>query len=270
MAIRLKSLPWSGGDVQIVYEDDDLIVCNKPSGLLTVPIPKSAAENLYTMLREYVTGRGKIALTVHRIDRYTTGLVVFAKHKTARHSLVQQFLAHRPIRVYHALVRGVVKNKAGELVHRLKQVKTSFKNIIAAEGDPDGAIARCTYRVIEQYPKAALVEIHLDTGFKNQIRAQFSIIGHPLVGDIQYGKKRPDYLLDRQALHAYRLTFVHPRNGKPITFQADYPADFQAAIEKLKSGAEAFGVSDPAVEEAAALVSKVAKTWNKKLTRRRF
>jgi 23S rRNA pseudouridine1911/1915/1917 synthase len=270
MAFRLKSLPWSGGDVPIVYEDDDLIVCNKPSGLLTVPIPKSAAENLYTMLREYVTGRGKIALTVHRIDRYTTGLVVFAKHKTARHSLVQQFLAHRPIRVYHALVRGVVKEKAGALVHRLKQVETSFKNVIAADDDPDGAVARCTYRVVEQYPKAALVEIHLDTGFKNQIRAQFGIIGHPLVGDIQYGKKRSDYLLDRQALHAYRLTFDHPRNGKPVTFQADYPADFEAAIVTLKSGAGADGISDPAAEEAASLVSKVAKSGDKKPNRKRF
>jgi 23S rRNA pseudouridine1911/1915/1917 synthase len=274
MSFRTQSVPWAGGEVPIIHEDEDIIVCNKPSGLLTVPIPKSAAENLYTILREYVTGRGKIALTVHRIDRYTTGLVVFAKHKTARHSLVQQFLKHTPTRVYHCLVRGTVKKTEGELIHRLKQVETSFKNVIAAEDDEEGSNARLTYKVLEQYPKAALVEVKLDTGFKNQIRAQFSILGNPLVGDVQYGKKREASVLNRQALHAYQLTFVHPRMQKPITFQAPYPQDFADALQLLKIGLAPDGGVDENGDDinAAAAVARaqLAETQPAKPRKKRY
>lgn len=231
---QFNSLPWSGGEVPIVYEDHDIIVLNKPVGLLTVPIPKSAAENLFTLLREYVTGRGKIALTVHRIDRYTSGLVLFAKHKSSRHQMVQQFLSHTPERIYHALVHGVVKKPEGQLVHRLKQIEVSFKNIQAAKDDPEGAEARLWYHVVEQWEKAALVEMKLDTGFKNQIRAQFAIIGNPLVGDIQYGRKSDTAMLGRQALHAHKLTVTHPGTRRPISFEAPYPDDFAEAMQLLK------------------------------------
>lgn len=232
----LTSLPWSRGQVPIVYEDNDIIVLNKPVGLLTVPIPKSAAENLFSILREYVRGRGKIALTVHRIDRYTSGLVVFAKHKTSRHQLVHQFLSHTPVRVYHCLVRGTVVKPEGVLKHHMKQVIESFKNVPTSKDDPEGAEARLQYKVLEQWEKSALVEVHLDTGFKNQIRAQFAILGNPLVGDIQYGKKTDNLLMNRQALHAYQLTIIHPSKKTPITFKADYPADFEDAMHLLKMG----------------------------------
>ncbi len=220
---------------KIIYQDEDLVAVSKPPGLLTVPIPKSSAPNLLDMLRRDLTSRSSAILVVHRIDRYTSGIVVFAKNKTARHELVRQFRAHEPVREYLALVRGTVAKREGILVHHLKLVKKGFRNISVSPKDPDSAQAKLRYVVHEQYPKAALVGVQLITGLKNQIRVQFAEIGNPVIGDRHYKEKEMlEPLINRQALHAWRVSLIHPSQKKQVTFEAPLPLDMNRLIKGYK------------------------------------
>jgi 23S rRNA pseudouridine1911/1915/1917 synthase len=214
--------------IQIVYEDNDMVVVAKPSGLLSVPIPNMQSANLLEALNLELTMSNEKAITVHRIDRYTSGLVVFAKNSDAHKDLVRQFLSHTPIRTYLCLVRGVVEPNQGELMHYLKKIQSGFRNIVVQEGDPDGALARMTF-------ETTLLQVNLDTGLKNQIRVQLAEIGHPLVGDRHYAQDEIDEeLIDRQALHSWKLTLEHPRTGKNIHFEADVPSDMRRLIEAYR------------------------------------
>lgn len=217
----------------IVHEDKDILVADKPAGLLSVPIPKGRVKNLYELVADYLASTKRSpAFTVHRIDRYTSGLMVFAKNKQAERKLTQQFRDQQAERVYLALVRGVVKQDEGELVHHLRLIKKGFRNIVVDPEEPGATYARLTYRVKKRFLDSTLVEVHLDTGLKNQIRVQFEAAGHQLVGDQHYApeeKKEP--LINRQALHAWRLTFVHPRTGKPFSCEAKIPADMMKLID---------------------------------------
>jgi 23S rRNA pseudouridine1911/1915/1917 synthase len=221
--------------IQIVYEDNDMVVVAKPSGLLSVPIPNMQSANLLEALNLELTMSNEKAITVHRIDRYTSGLVVFAKNSDAHKDLVRQFLSHTPIRTYLCLVRGVVEPNQGELMHYLKKIQSGFRNIVVQEGDPDGALARMTFKVLERHRETTLLQVNLDTGLKNQIRVQLAEIGHPLVGDRHYAQDEIDEeLIDRQALHSWKLTLVHPRTGKNIHFEADVPSDMRRLIEAYR------------------------------------
>lgn len=221
--------------IHIVYEDDDMVVVSKPSGLLTVPIPNMQSANLLESLNMDLSLHNEKAITVHRIDRYTSGLVVFAKNSIAHRELVKQFLAHTPVRTYLALVRGVVEPNQGELIHYLKKVQRGFRNVVVGEGDPDGTMARLTFRVIERHPETTLVQINLDTGLKNQIRVQLAEFGHPMVGDRHYSPNEiEEELIDRQALHSWKLSFEHPKSGKMMHFEADIPTDMNRLIQAYK------------------------------------
>lgn len=221
--------------INIVHEDNDIIVCVKPSGLLSVPIPNMQSSNLLDALNLELDVSNEKAITVHRIDRFTSGLVVFAKNSEAHRHLVRQFLNHTPIRTYLALVRGVVREEEGELLHYLKKVNRGFRNVVVKEGDPDGSLARLTFKVLERHKETTLVQINLDTGLKNQIRVQFAEFGHPLVGDRHYAPVEIDEpLIDRQALHSWKLTLVHPRTNKPMNFMAELPSDLRRLINFYK------------------------------------
>lgn len=221
--------------INIVYEDDDMVVVSKPSGLLTVPIPNMQSANLLEALNLDMSMHNEKAITVHRIDRYTSGLVVFAKNSISHRELIKQFLAHTPVRTYLALVRGVVEPNQGELVHYLKKVQRGFRNVSVPEGDPDGTMARLTFRVLERHSETTLLQINLDTGLKNQIRVQLAEFGHPMVGDRHYSPDEiGEELIDRQALHAWKLSFEHPKSGKMMHFDADIPTDMNRLIQAYK------------------------------------
>lgn len=223
----------------VVYQDREIIVVNKPVGLLCVPIPKSKAPNLLDQLKEDFRHQTTIIHIVHRIDRYTSGVVVFAKNKKARSKLVEQFRKHSPVRTYLALVRGVVKKDEQTLVHHMKRVKQGFRNVIVPRNDPESAEARLTYRVVKRYPETTLVEVDLDTGLKNQIRVQLAEAGHPIVGDRHYSSKEKDEKkINRQALHAYRLRIIHPATGEEMDFEAPMPSDMKRLIRyyKMRTG----------------------------------
>jgi 23S rRNA pseudouridine1911/1915/1917 synthase len=221
---RRNRITWGGWELPVLFEDKDLIAISKPSGLLTVPIHKSQAISAEFILNQATKDSDSPIKAVHRIDRYTTGVVLFSKSRWAYQKMVKHFLSHEPVRTYLCWVHGVIGPDSGELVHYLKLIKAQFKNILADE-ESGGERARLTYKVLHRYAKATQVEVKLDTGFKNQIRVQFSAIGHSIVGERQY-VETPDGLLDRQA---YTLEIVHPRTLKPVKIKAPMPKD----LEKL-------------------------------------
>jgi RluA family pseudouridine synthase len=219
--------------IKVIHEDRDLIVINKPVGLLTVPIPGSKVINLFDILKQEYPQTP--IYVVHRIDRYTSGIVLFARSKAGFTSLKEQFSQHTAQRMYLAVVQGQLEHPEGTLEHMLKQVKSGFKNILARDTDPSGTLARLHYRLVETIgDRASLVEIMLDTGLKNQIRVQFSAIGHPILGDRQYGDPSTQGLIARQALHASALGIVHPRFRELQWFKSPIPGDINTLITTLK------------------------------------
>lgn len=215
----------------ILYEDKDVIAVNKPAGILTVPIPGMKSANLQERLDDHLRKQKKQAWTVHRIDRYTSGVVLFAKNSRARKDLIRQFRNHEPGRIYLALIRGVPDPPEGELVHHMKRIKQGFRNVIVPKSDPKASEARLKYRVTERFKNTSLVEVALVTGLKNQIRVQFAELGHPTVGDRHYASdEQEEKLIHRQALHASRLEFVHPGTKQTVALTAPWPKDFHRLI----------------------------------------
>ena len=227
------------GELPIVYEDDELIVVNKPAGLLAVPLERRAeAASVFDQIEDHLRPSGKRRpLVVHRIDRDTSGLVVFAKDSAAQARLKAQFKKREPERVYWAVVYGHPEPPSGTWRDHLVW---DTKLLIQKEThprDPQGLEAICTYRTVERFADTALVEVRLQTGKRNQIRIQARLRGHTLVGERRY-IYGPDSLrtvhFERQALHALRLGFGHPTTGRPLTFEAPLPPDFADLLARLR------------------------------------
>lgn len=228
-------------DLPIVYEDDQLVVLNKPAGLLAVPLPlrrREDARSVFEDLKAYLRQRGRRrAFVVHRIDRDTSGLVVFAKSEDAQEHLKAQFKRHQPERVYNAVVYGHPSPPQGTWRDHLVWDERALIQKETHPRDPNAKEAICHYRVIERLAGAALIEVTLVTGRRNQIRIQARLRGHTLVGEQRY-IYGPDELrsiaFPRQALHARRLAFRHPADNRPMQFEAPLPADFEALIARLR------------------------------------
>jgi 23S rRNA pseudouridine1911/1915/1917 synthase len=174
---------------------------------------------------------------VHRIDRDTSGLVLFAAHERAQRHLKQQFLRREPERVYRAVLHGRVEPDAGHWRDRLVWSDKALIQREARDDDPRGADAISAYRVLERFDAATLLEIRLETGKQNQIRVQAQLRGHPLVGERRYvtaeaGETR--ILCPRQALHAQALAFRHPADDRPLRFEAPLPKDLQKLLATLR------------------------------------
>jgi RluA family pseudouridine synthase len=213
---------------QVLYSDKDIMISNKPAGLLTVPIKDMPGVSLQQLVQQEF---GVRARPVHRIDRYTSGIVAFALNKTGYTELVRQFRSHEPDRVYTALVRGVIAEERGTLVHYMKLIKDGFRNILVKNPE-DGTQAVLHYEVVERFKDTTLVTIALQTGLKNQIRVQFEAIGHPLVGDRHYHEvEEKEVAINRQALHAAKLAITHPATGKRMYFSCDPPQDMRRLID---------------------------------------
>ena len=216
----------------MLYEDDAVIVLNKPAGLLAVPIKGSDVPSALSLLIAELKPRRQRALIVHRIDRFASGILLFAKTDRDRDTLIKQFLAHTPVRKYLAVVRGWLKEESGTLVHYFRR-EGMYQQLRTAR-DPEAARAELRYSVDRAFADATLVRVELVTGLQNQIRAQFSAMGHPLIGDRKYHpKEAEEQLIDRVALHAAYLEFVHPRSGETITIECPPPQDFQNLVRQL-------------------------------------
>ncbi|MGH9635076.1 MAG: RluA family pseudouridine synthase [Candidatus Angelobacter sp.] len=220
-------------EVAVLYEDDAVIVLNKPAGLLAVPIKGSDVPSALSLLIAELKPRKQRALIVHRIDRFASGILLFAKTDRDRDTLIRQFLAHTPVRKYLAVVRGRLKEESGTLVHYFRR-EGMYQQLRTAR-DPEAARAELRYSVDRAFADATLVRVELITGLQNQIRAQFSAMGHPLIGDRKYRpKEAEEQLIDRVALHAAYLEFVHPRSGETITIECTPPQDFQSLVRQLE------------------------------------
>ena len=235
--------------LDIVYEDDDLIVIDKPAGMVVHPAPGSADGTLVNALLHHcagsLSGIGGVKRPgiVHRIDKDTSGLLVAAKNDRAHHGLAAQFAEHSIERVYNALVWGVPLPRQGEIEGAIGRNPSDRKKMaIVSNGKP----ALTYFKTISAFGDyAGLVECRLATGRTHQIRVHMTSIGHPLVGDQLYGKIRskgraPEAVKDRlnsfprQALHARVLGFDHPISGQKLHFESEIPSDLNELIKSLK------------------------------------
>ena len=227
-------------DLPIVHEDSAIVVLNKPAGLLAVPLERRGeARSVYEDLKDYLARRRKPRpFVVHRIDRDTSGLVLFAKTARAQHYLKDQFRRHTAERIYLAVVYGRPPS-AGTWRDHLVWDDRALIQKETHPRDPRGKEAISHYRVVERFADASLIEVTLVTGRRNQIRLQARLRGHTLVGEQRY-TFGPDALrtirFQRQALHAQRLSFRHPADGRELQFEAPMPEDIQALLERLRDG----------------------------------
>ena len=230
------------GDLRIVFEDDTLIVLDKPAGLLAVPLERrGGAPSIFDQVTAYLRPHGKRRpLVVHRIDRDTSGLVVFARDPAAQNRLRLQFKRHTVERVYWAVVYGHPEPPDGTWRDRLVWDEKVLIQKETHPRDPKGMDAVSHYTVLERFRLSSLVEVRLETGKRNQIRIQARLRGHTLVGERRY-VYGPDELrpiqFERQALHAHRLVFEHPATGEVLRFEAPIPADMNDLLARLRRAA---------------------------------
>jgi 23S rRNA pseudouridine1911/1915/1917 synthase len=227
--------------LHLLYEDSSLLVINKPAGLLTVPLPSHPDEpSLPDQIRRHLRSHGKRQpLVVHRIDRDTSGLVLFAKTAEAQRKLKDQFKQRKAERVYLAVVHGHPQPESGSWRDSLVWDREELKQPRSDRHDRKAKEAICHYHTLEKFREASLIEVSLVTGKRNQIRIQAGLRGHPLIGEkIYVYETAPPRRIEfrRQALHAHRLGFKHPAHQRPLNFEVAPPDDFQTLLAQLRSG----------------------------------
>ncbi len=229
----------------ILFEDDDIIIVNKPPFFLTVPDRYSPEkDNLYAWLNKKY---GKVFI-VHRLDKETSGIIVFAKNEAAHRDLSRQFEARTVKKIYLTLLDGVVHHDDGEIDKPILLHKNGHRMVVSRNGKNSVT----AYQVIDRFKNFSLVEAQIKTGRMHQIRIHFESIGYPLAVDSIYGRrdgfllseiKKKKYrigkeqeekpLMSRVILHAFKLTIVHPTSKEEINFEAELPRDFAAVIKQL-------------------------------------
>jgi tRNA pseudouridine32 synthase/23S rRNA pseudouridine746 synthase/23S rRNA pseudouridine1911/1915/1917 synthase len=215
----------------ILYEDDDILVVDKSAGLLTVKATyekeKTAHNILTTYIRKGSFKSKKQLFVVHRLDRDTSGVLLFAKSPESKENLKLQWKNVK--KKYLAVVHGILAEKSGTITSYL--VENDDYEVFSVKDSRKGELAMTRYKVLKEAKKFSLLEIELLTGKKNQIRVHFSEKGHPLVGDDKYGRKGE--AKSRLALHSHTITFKHPRTGKELTFEAEVPGFFKSFFENV-------------------------------------
>ena len=231
--------------LDILFEDDHLLVVDKPAGLVVHPAAGNFDGTLVNALLHHCAGRlsgiGGVARPgiVHRIDKDTSGLLVVAKTDRAHEGLAAQFAKHSIHRLYHAVVAGLPKPPSGTVDAPLARSSVNRKKMaIVEEGRGKRAVTH--YRLVEPLRGASLVECRLETGRTHQVRVHLASIGHPLLGDPVYGRSRPEHKdvlkrlnFNRQALHAAELGFVHPVLNENLSFKSALPSDIQELLRAL-------------------------------------
>ena len=213
--------------LKVIYEDDSLIVCDKKRGLLTVPTVMTSKETTcYSILKHYVRQANPRAgiYVVHRLDRETSGLLVFAKTPQLQHYMRDYWRELVTRRTYIAVAEGVIEKSEGQIRTWFTEDKRNAV-VYSSPVDDGGQLAVTNYKVIQSNDNYSLVELHLETGRTNQIRVHLASIGHPVSGDRKYGSGKPSPI-DRLALHAIELEFIHPVTEQVLHFQTPAPKDF--------------------------------------------
>lgn len=224
-------------DLDIIYEDSDLIVINKSQGMVVHPAPGNYTGTLVNALVYHckdLSGINGVARPgiVHRIDKDTSGILVIAKNDNAHKKLAEQLKEHSMKREYVALVEGIIKGESGMVDKPLaRHPKERIKMAVVSGGKR----AVTHYEVVERFERNTLVKCVLETGRTHQIRVHMSYIGHPLVGDPVYGYKKQKFNLNGQMLHAKKLGFIHPNTEKYMEFESEIPDYFNDVLKKLRS-----------------------------------
>ena len=231
--------------LDVLFEDQTLLVLNKPAGLVVHPAAGHYSQTLVNALlhhcRGHLSGIGGVARPgiVHRLDKDTSGCLVVAKHDDAHLALSAQFASRKVDKTYQAIVCGEVARNCGEIRAAIARHPSHRKCMVVDE--EFGREAHTSYRVLERLSASTLVEARLHTGRTHQIRVHFKFLGYPLLGDCTYGHRQNQRVEDltgfkaaRQMLHASELSFIHPRTGKRLKFQAELPQDFRDALAALR------------------------------------
>lgn len=218
-------------DISVVYEDQDLIVINKPAGIVVHPTRRHPEGTLANGLLYYFKEKGEncIVRLVSRLDMDTSGLILVAKNQFSHMSLARDMKLDSFKKGYLALVKGNLREKAGTIDKPIYRTEEDIRRII----DDRGQRSITHYEVVESFEKGDLIRLQLETGRTHQIRVHLNSIGHPILGDTLYGGE-DNNIIGRQALHAYKLSFPHPRHGKVVELEIDLPEDIKQLIEKLK------------------------------------
>ena len=223
--------------LDVVYEDNDVIVVNKPSGLVVHPAPGHPDGTLVNALLHHCGGSlsgvgGELRPgIVHRIDRDTSGLIIAAKNDAAHQALAAQLADHTLARTYEAVVVGALREDGGTVDAPIGRCLSDRKKMAVV---PNGKRAVTHWEVLERFPGYTYVRCRLETGRTHQIRVHMAHLGHPIYGDTVYGGKKPVPGLTGQCLHAVGLRFVHPRTGETVELSCPLSGEFQALLEKLR------------------------------------
>lgn len=224
-------------DLNIVYEDDDLVVVNKPKGMVVHPACGNWSGTLVNALLYNVKNLSGINGVirpgiVHRLDKDTSGLLVVAKNDFAHVELSKQIANKTCKRIYLALLNGNLKNDSGVVINYLTRDPKNRLRYVTSE--TNGKLAETHYTVMERFKDFCLVKFELKTGRTHQIRVHSKFLNHPIVGDELYGSPKSKFKVEGQLLHAYNLEFVHPRTNKVLSFLAPLPADFERVLNSLR------------------------------------
>jgi len=231
---RAKTPTKAPSQIGIIFEDDDFIAINKPVGLLSVESDKET-ECAYGYALQYMQAQGKNnrPYILHRIDKETSGVLVFAKNIKLHSMLKMHWNEQVTLREYYAVVEGILEKKQDTLTTFLKENKN---NLVYTTNDPTGQKAVTQYEVVKENGEYSLLRVRIETGRKNQIRVQMQALGCPVVGDDKYGKKADGTQvkdpLGRLGLHASRLEFVHPLTKEIVAFNATMPPAFREFFGK--------------------------------------
>lgn len=215
--------------VSILYEDNDLLVVEKEAGLLSIASEQEKQETAYAMLTEHVkrTNPKNRIFVVHRLDRDTSGVMLYAKNEAVKEKLQTTWNESVEARTYVALVEGSVRKPEGTITSWLKETKTL--KVYSSPYPNDGQKAVTHYKVLKQNRDFSLLELELETGRKNQIRVHMEDIGHPIVGDKKYGSRQNP--IGRLGLHAHAIAFHHPVTGQLLRFESKIPKPFNRLVE---------------------------------------
>lgn len=225
--IKPKPIVHQNYELPILYEDKDLIAIDKPAGLLTIATSKEKEQTAYHFVSAYVYQKSHQRIFIlHRLDQETSGILIFAKNEAIKNWMQKNWNSIVKTRGYYALVEGIGMSKKGTVHTWLQETKT---HLVYSNQNKVGKEAITHYEVLRETENITLLDVHLDTGRKNQIRVHMKELGHPILGDAKYGSK---HTFPRLALHAYHLEFIHPKTKKNISFKLEMPSCFQNYLDK--------------------------------------
>ncbi|NOW88230.1 23S rRNA pseudouridine1911/1915/1917 synthase [Clostridium beijerinckii] len=222
-------------DIDIVYEDEDILVVNKKPFMVVHPTKSYQSGTLANGVINYFmeSGQNCIVRLVSRLDMNTSGLIIIAKNQFSHGMLSKEMSENKVEKKYLALVHGIMKEKQGTIdlpIYKPEGIENGIRRVI----DERGQRSITHYKVVEEYNESSLVECKLETGRTHQIRVHLSRLGHPIYGDTLYGDGDEEDLIKRQALHAFGLDFKSPRSGEILSLRAELPDDMKELISKLK------------------------------------